>query len=353
MADSSRRELFERGSETIYFENCGILPDDSNHRISLYDETKTPITNSTSTFASLSQTPDLDPMTWGEDGYLSSITRKDSYGRKAKFFRICCGYLGADSIITVGVPIDAEPSNSYSISISADNAAYSNTETSIAEGSSYTNIITPNDGYSIDSVTVTMGGSDITSSAYSNGTITIDAVIGDIVIIVVTNAVATTYNNLVKSATAPVSAGNVMSTEIYNGGSGYKNGTRISGFSDSARDGYVATGMILWAKKADGTYPVLYIKGATLDTSDAYVRCTFAQTNTATDLAIKMTKVIEPANSNQSKWEDVFDIETLGTNYYKLTVKDGVTFSGFTCAFRMSLLGTGENLIITADQEIN
>lgn len=154
--------------------------------------------------------------------------------------------------------------------------------------------------------------------------------------------------NLVKSATTPVTAGNVLSAEIYNGGLGYKNGTRISGLSDSTNADYVATGMIPWAKKSDGTFPVLYIKGATLDTSKPYVRCTIVQTQTATNLAIQMHKAAEDA----SGWSAIFDIETLGTNYYKLTVKSDAGLSGYTCAFRMSLWGTGDNLIITADEPI-
>lgn len=156
-------------------------------------------------------------------------------------------------------------------------------------------------------------------------------------------------NNLVRQATTPVTAGNTLSTEIYNDGLGYKNGTRISGLSDSANADYVATGMIPWAKKSDGTFPVLYIKGATLDTSKSYVRCTIVQTQTATNLAIQMHKTAEDA----SGWSAIFDIETLGTDYYKLTAKSDAGLSQYTCAFRMSLWGTGDNLIITADESID
>lgn len=59
-----------------------------------------------------------------------------------------------------------------------------NTNTSIAKGSNYTATIKPNTGYTLTNaiVTITMDGNDITSSAYSNGIITINNVTGNIVI---------------------------------------------------------------------------------------------------------------------------------------------------------------------------
>lgn len=50
--------------------------------------------------------------------------------------------------------------------------------------STYTATVTVNDGCEINNVTITMGGVDITSSAYADGVISIDNVTGDIVITV-------------------------------------------------------------------------------------------------------------------------------------------------------------------------
>ena len=59
--------------------------------------------------------------------------------------------------------------NSYNSATATENQAYNAT-------------LTADSGYTIDSVTVTMGGNDITSTAYSNGTISISNVTGNIVI---------------------------------------------------------------------------------------------------------------------------------------------------------------------------
>ena len=54
--------------------------------------------------------------------------------------------------------------------------------TNVFEGESYTANLTPDDGYEITSVMVTMGGVDITSDAYLNGVVFIENATGDIVI---------------------------------------------------------------------------------------------------------------------------------------------------------------------------
>lgn len=266
-----------------------------------------------------------------------------------KIYSFCYG-AGVDRVVGYKATVY------YAINSTLEHISLGNTVISVEEGQPYSTVLTADSGYEISSVKVFMGGLDITDDVYDkdNGLINILSVNGNIRI-EATAVKPISYTNLIKSATTPVTAGNPLLDDsnpdnIYNNRLGYKNGTRISGLSDSANASYVATGMIRWAKKADGTFPVLYIKGATLDTSASYVRCSIVQTKTATDLAIQLHKAIEPSGS--VKWADIFDITTLGTNYYKLSVKSGVTLSNFTCAFRMSLLGTGDNLVITADEPI-
>lgn len=74
----------------------------------------------------------------------------------------------------------------YSITNTLSNADNNNTATSIARGGNYSATITANTNYSISSITVTMGGTDITSSAVSGNTISISNVTGDIIITVTT-----------------------------------------------------------------------------------------------------------------------------------------------------------------------
>lgn len=70
----------------------------------------------------------------------------------------------------------------YTIMNVLTNVTNSNDATGADEGDSYTATLTADTGYTIDSVVVTMGGVDVTSTVYSNGTITIASVTGDVII---------------------------------------------------------------------------------------------------------------------------------------------------------------------------
>lgn len=70
----------------------------------------------------------------------------------------------------------------YSITNNLTNVTTSNNMDKIAEKTGYIATLTANSNYVISSVTVTMGEKDITSSAYSNGSISISNVTGNIVI---------------------------------------------------------------------------------------------------------------------------------------------------------------------------
>lgn len=70
----------------------------------------------------------------------------------------------------------------YTITNNLTNCTTSNTLKSIKAGRLYETTITPNSGYNISSIKVTMGGTDITSSVLSGDTITINKVTGNVVI---------------------------------------------------------------------------------------------------------------------------------------------------------------------------
>lgn len=84
----------------------------------------------------------------------------------------------------------------YTITNNLTNCNNSNTSTTINENSSYSGTITIADSYLLSSATVTMGGVDITSTAYNNGLISIPSVTGDIVITVVAEAVGNIFEGL-------------------------------------------------------------------------------------------------------------------------------------------------------------
>ena len=89
------------------------------------------------------------------------------------------------SITINGGTVEPTP-NTYTITNTLSNATNSNSDTSIEENTSYNATITPNTGYKLKTVTVTMGGTDITPSVVSGNTITITNVTGNIVITVTT-----------------------------------------------------------------------------------------------------------------------------------------------------------------------
>lgn len=70
----------------------------------------------------------------------------------------------------------------YTITNNLTNCTTSNTLKSIKAGRLYETTITPNSGYNISSIKVTMGGTDITSSVLSGDTIAINKVTGNVVI---------------------------------------------------------------------------------------------------------------------------------------------------------------------------
>lgn len=75
---------------------------------------------------------------------------------------------------------------SYSITNNLSNATNSNPNTSIARNESYTATINPDSDYELASITVTMNGVDITSTAVSENSINISEVTGNIIVTVTT-----------------------------------------------------------------------------------------------------------------------------------------------------------------------
>lgn len=81
---------------------------------------------------------------------------------------------------------DAPSTTSYTIINNLSNCSNSNSLTNVEKNSSYTATIVASEGYTLSgaTVTITMGGVDITSTAYANGNINIADVTGNIIILV-------------------------------------------------------------------------------------------------------------------------------------------------------------------------
>lgn len=71
----------------------------------------------------------------------------------------------------------------YTITRELVNITSNNSASSVAENASYTATLTADDGYTLDSVVVTMGGVDVTADVYANGVISIPAVTGNVEIV--------------------------------------------------------------------------------------------------------------------------------------------------------------------------
>ena len=155
----------------------------------------------------------------------------------AVYMRITANDISTESILTINEEIKYldELDGAYSITNNLSNATTNNTAITVAGGSKYTATITLNENCTLEGYSVTMGGVDITSTAYNNGVITIEYVTGNVVITVTAKS-APTYINLIPISTD--ADGNV-----YNG-KGYKENTYLSSGNDGIKTGIYATGFI-------------------------------------------------------------------------------------------------------------
>ena len=129
----------------------------------------------------------------------------------------------------------------YTITNALTNALNSNTATSITENSSYSGTITATEGNRITSVVIRMGGTDVTSTVYSDGTISIDAVTGNIVITVIAEEIGNIFENV----TINIGYGVNASTGAVSASSG-KFATDMAGVSEYA-------GQVIYVECLDGT----------------------------------------------------------------------------------------------------
>lgn len=175
--------------------------------------------------------------------------------RASKIIHAFCYGAGIDREISYDFTVA-----SYSVTSTLSHVTSSNSTLSVTEGSSYYAELTPEDGYALDSVTVTMGGADITATAYGDGVVSIGAVTGNIVI----------------TATA---AKVIVSTDLI-AEYGYRDGYRMSTSSGnfSAGAGYVAIGYPNAIPVGKADYPngfVIEVTGANFN-SLSHSNCTWA-----------------------------------------------------------------------------
>ena len=241
-------------------------------------------------------------------------------------YSICYG-AGYDRTISYGATVYRSITNSLT-HVTSNNAAIS-----VEDGTAYTATLTAEGGYTLGGVTVTMGGTDITSTAYNadTGVISIAAVTGDVVI--------------TANATKAVSYHNLVSTAVDSSGASapYTDGKALSSSgTTSDMNGFVTTGFIPFDGGADHIYRIggEGIAWNTYGCRIAWYTADYSLKGSPTNydkigVSIYYPTKVEDANAAAAFSTDINVSPPQGAAY-----------------FRVSAKGSGEKLIITLDEPI-
>ena len=212
----------------------------------------------------------------------------------------------------------------FTVTSNFTNITSNNSATTIEEGQPYSAMLTPA-GASITSVTVTMGGVDVTSSVYSNGVISIASVTGNIVITAV--------------GEAKIEIINLLDTI------GYADNTRLSSSSgtEKTQAGHVTTGYFDFRDVVVGDK--FYFKGIDFRQGSYPDQGVYAAFYA--DKSFKSAGYINTVRIQQFQYE-------VDASTGDLTLTCDLTSSADAWApyLRFSGLGTGANAIVTKNQPI-
>lgn len=244
-----------------------------------------------------------------------------------KIYSFCYG-AGTDRVVGYAATVY------YSVNATLTNVTLTGGASSVEKGLPYTATLSIESGYEWGTVKITMGGTDITNSVYSNGVISIPSVTGNIVI-TASASVIELYTNWVKKSTD--ADGNII---------GYKSGVYVnSSGAESTRSGSAVTGFIPCKGNAKST---IYLKnvGFQKNSADAtYQRITIydgnkqfiAQLNANAD-----SSVYQPSLSGDGVW-----------NSFKLrSTTSGKDTSSANLFIRISASYLGSDSVITVDEPI-
>ena len=150
-----------------------------------------------------------------------------------------CGNQSATCSVTVELPVV-----NYTVTNNLTECTSNNSATSIQEGNSYIATITPTEGYEINSISITMGGTDITSSVYNSGNINISNVTGNIVITITATQTVTVVTDKLKKSLYDVTS----KTTVDNSDNSYFNiNTNFTVFAKVVRHDSTSNGAVLLA----------------------------------------------------------------------------------------------------------
>lgn len=242
----------------------------------------------------------------------------------------------------------------YSIITTLSGCTSSNTMTSISAKQPYQSTITANNGYTLTGATVSvkMGGVDITSTAYSNGKINIASVTDNIVITITAAVKTEEYTNWAKKSF------NVDGTTIFNNGKGYQTGIRLSSGGGTSTSNLAAdsskqiiTGFIPF--KAGSTIRlkgVEFVGAAEKYNTHFYLNFYETLGNTACQSLTEDTFSSGNGSCTTYEYDETTGIATLGTISGVNTVYgQGIDKGEWV---RICVYGNPDNFILTVDEEI-
>ena len=248
-----------------------------------------------------------------------------------KIYSFCYG-AGYDRVIGFGATVY------HSVALRLTNVTSSNDALSVEAGAAYTATLTPEDGYQFKSVSVTMDGEDITSAAYSDGTVSIASVTGNVVITAKAQQ-RPNFTNLV-----PLSI-NEDGTDFFVDGDGYDNGAYVnsSGVTGTHKS-CTATGYI----PVTAGVKTIRIAGDGLSIDREYTRIAFFDAN------FKMIGNIPYKNMGVLHSTGVYySGQLIKEESTLITLKVTANTNGRNGVYiRVCTVGDGADLVVTVDEPV-
>lgn len=266
----------------------------------------------------------------------------------------------------------------HSVAWEGTGYTHGNSDVAVEDGESFTSTITANNGKTIESVTVTMGGETV-QGAYSSGTITIPNVSGNIVITVTTaqmtvSSISAVYtqsgtvydtdaldslkNDLVVTATFPDSSTAVIDAADYT-----LSGTLLEGTSTiTVSYGGKTTTFNVTVTEApevplyplpDITYSSSnntmtvtdgnHITGHSVSNSRKYYICSDGTVGTYHNLNKAAFFTLAQGDTYELKVKNIsFSENTVATNYINIGIVDSASTDNYVCDEQVSLTTTSE-----------
>lgn len=221
----------------------------------------------------------------------------------------------------------------HSITNTLTNVTTSNDAVAAEDGTAYSATITAADGYTMSSVTVKMGGTDITSTAYNSdtGVVSIAAVTGDVVI--------------TAKATKVVSYHNLVPTAIDSNGASapYTDGLMLSSSGTTSENNhFTTTGFIPF----DGAAVHIYrIGGEGITWNEYGARLAWYNADFTLKGSVLSYNQLDKSIYYPTKIDDPNAAVAFSTDA-NVAPPHGAAY------FRVSAKGKGENLVVTLDEKI-